>query len=296
VKLSLHDRLSQMTFKQAVEILGEEGRRLMREAVHLEQFVPDRDFYLAGDLARITVRDNSGQGEVLSQVTVTLMSASKHKLHFSCSRCAQPGVTFRACEHLASAMTLLLEEKTLLGLADVPDLETPFELLSRKKLTQRALHEREERAKVEKFEIVSSDKTSPWADYAVTSELTGKTYKVALRGEHRGDSYCSCPDFKTNRLGTCKHILHVLHKMRRKFDEKTWKTPYRNNESFVYVRYAEDTTLHLVLADGIMNGRRKTAPGLLKAAKQWLDRPITDVRGLVKLLPKLESLGELVIV
>ena len=296
VKLTLHDRLSQLTYKQAVEILGEEGRKWLREAPPLEQFVPERDFYLAGDLARITVRSNGGQGEILAQVSATLMSASKHKLHFHCSRCGQEGVTFAACAHVASALSLLLEEKTLLGLADVPDLETPFELLSRKRLTQRALHEREERAKVEKFEIVSSDKTSPWADYAVTSELTGKTYKVALRGEHRGDSYCSCPDFKNNRLGTCKHILHVLHKTKRKFDEKTLKTPYRNNESFVYVRYAEDTTLHLTLADGIINGRRKNSSELLKAAKKCLDQPIDDVRELVRLLPKLESLGEQVIV
>ena len=296
MKLTLHDRLSQLTYKQAVEILGEEGRRWLRESPTLEQFVPKRDFMLAGDLARITVRENGGQGDVLAQVTVTLMSGVKHKLHFHCSTCGRPNVSFIACEHIASAMSLLLEEKTLLGLADVPDLETPFELLSRKKLTQRALHEREERAKVEKFDVVSSDKTSPWADYAVTSELTGKTYKVALRGENRGDSYCSCPDFKTNRLGTCKHILHILHRMRRKFDEKIWKTPYRNNESFVYVRYAEDTTLHLVLADGIMNGRRKNATEVLKVAKQWLDRPIDDVRGLVKLLPKLEAIGEQVIV
>ncbi|MCL2349284.1 MAG: DEAD/DEAH box helicase [Planctomycetaceae bacterium] len=296
VKLTLHDRLSQLTHKQAIEILGEEGRQKLQEALTLEQFVPKRDFFLAGDLARITVRENGGQGNVASEVTATLMSGVKHKLHFNCPRCSQQDVTRTACEHIASVLLLLLEEKTLLGLADVPDLETPFEMLSRKRLTQRALHEREERAKAEKFEIVSSDKTSPWADYAVTSELTGKTYKVALRGENRGDSYCSCPDFKTNRLGTCKHILHVLHRMRRKFDEKIWNTPYLNNESFVYVRYAEDTTLHLVLADGIMNGRRKNATEVLKVAKQWLDRPIDDVRGLVKLLPKLEAIGEQVIV
>jgi SNF2 family DNA or RNA helicase len=294
--LTLHDRLSQLTLKQAIELLGENGRRLLREAPTLEHFVPKRDYFLAGDLARITVRENGGQGDVSAEVTATLLSGVKHKLHFNCTRCSQPDVTRTVCEHIASVLSLLLEEKTLLGLADIPDLETPFELLSHKRLTQRALHEREERAKAEKFEIVSSDKTSPWADYAVTSELTGKTYKVALRSEKRGDSYCSCPDFKTNRLGTCKHILHIIHHVRRKFDEKIRNTPYKNNESFVYVRYAEDTTLHLGLADGIMNGRRKNSQELLKTAQKWLDLPIDDVRGLVKLLTKLEAGGEQVIV
>ncbi|MCL2624018.1 MAG: hypothetical protein FWD31_10170, partial [Planctomycetaceae bacterium] len=148
-KLTLHDRLSQLTLKQAIDLLGEEGRQLLREAPALEHFVAKRDFYLAGDLARVTVRDNGGLGAVVAEVTATLMSGVKHKLHFNCSRCSQQNVTRTVCLHIASVLSLMLEEKTLLGLADVPDLETPFELLSHKKLTQRALHEREERARSE---------------------------------------------------------------------------------------------------------------------------------------------------
>jgi len=40
---------------------------------------------------------------------------------------------------------------------------------------------------------------------------------VALRGEGRGESYCSCPDFRTNTLGTCKHILYALDRVAKKF-------------------------------------------------------------------------------
>ena len=53
-----------------------------------------------------------------------------------------------------------------------------------------------------------------WTDYAVTNASSGKTYRVALRGWERGESYCACPDFRKNTLGTCKHILHVLDKVK----------------------------------------------------------------------------------
>ena len=83
----------------------------------------------------------------------------------------------------------------------------------------------------------------------VASALSGKTYRVALRGEERGDSYCSCPDFRTNTLGTCKHILHLLDRVRRRFPAAVRRKPYRNREAFVHVLYGEEMTLHLRLPD-----------------------------------------------
>ena len=77
----------------------------------------------------------------------------------------------------------------------------------------RALADRAERAKTEKMTVQAADPTQPWTDYTVTNRLSGKTYRVALRGTEPGDSYCSCPDFRTNTLGTCKHVMHVLHKV-----------------------------------------------------------------------------------
>ena len=112
-----------------------------------------------------------------------------------------------------------------------------------------ALRERQKRAKEEKFRITSADPTKPWTDYTVASALSGKTYRVALRGEERGQSYCSCPDFKTNTLGTCKHVLHLLEKVRRRFPAAERAKPYRNRETFVHVLYGEEMTLHLRLPD-----------------------------------------------
>src|SRR5207249_2865316 len=43
----------------------------------------------------------------------------------------------------------------------------------------------------------------------VVSPQSKNTYKVALRSKDNSLNFCSCPDFKTNQLGTCKHIEAV---------------------------------------------------------------------------------------
>ena len=50
-----------------------------------------------------------------------------------------------------------------------------------------------------------------FSDYKVYNPTTGNTYKVALRSKEPGANFCSCMDFKTNDLGTCKHVEAVFH-------------------------------------------------------------------------------------
>ena len=53
-------------------------------------------------------------------------------------------------------------------------------------------------------------------EYRVTNPATRNTYKVVYRGAHSNWNYCSCMDFKTSRLGTCKHLeavkMWIAHK------------------------------------------------------------------------------------
>ena len=107
---------------------------------------------------------------------------------------------------------------------------------------------------------------------------------MALRGEKRGDSFCSCPDFRTNTLGTCKHILHVLRRVKRRFPAAARQKPYRNREAFVHVLYGEELTLRLQLPD-------QPDPELAKTVGPLADGPIEDVRRLVDCLSRLDHLG-----
>ncbi len=65
-------------------------------------------------------------------------------------------------------------------------------------------------AEDEKFTIKKSGNELVFTDYRVYSHTSKNTYKVALRSADNSLNFCSCPDFKTNQLGTCKHIEAVL--------------------------------------------------------------------------------------
>ena len=55
-----------------------------------------------------------------------------------------------------------------------------------------------------------------FSEFSVTNPAAQSRYQVAIRGLAPGDNRCSCPDFATNELGTCKHIEFVLAKLARK--------------------------------------------------------------------------------
>jgi superfamily II DNA or RNA helicase len=69
---------------------------------------------------------------------------------------------------------------------------------------------RRQRAAAEQFQIQNLGRNRVFSDYQVTNPTTGGQYRVSIRGFDLGDNACECPDFKTNTLGTCKHIEAVL--------------------------------------------------------------------------------------
>ena len=81
-----------------------------------------------------------------------------------------------------------------------------------------------------------------FADYNVFNPETKNVYKVALRDNKEGmaDSmnFCACMDFRTNRLGTCKHLEAVLGHVRANPDltdmlQRGYNPPYTS----VYLQY-----------------------------------------------------------
>ncbi|HVX59478.1 MAG TPA: DEAD/DEAH box helicase [Pirellulales bacterium] len=281
-RLSLKDKLSHLTFVEACKLLGPQGKKLIQQSANLWDFNIDEDVFLGDDLFRLRFPGEFADGGPLV-VTITLMAEARQRLHFNCTRCTE------ACEHVGAAFSLILEDKLALGLAAAPPPRVAVESLSEAELVERALAERAERAKTEKMTIQAADASRPWTDYVVTNRLSGKSYRVALRGVERGDSYCSCPDFRTNTLGTCKHILHVLQKAKRKFTASRLKRPYRRKRLGLHLRYDRDVTLRLLVPDRLEDdAARIIAP--LK------DRPIEDLRDLTQRLARLQKLGREVMV
>ncbi len=276
--LTLRDRLSQLTYVEACKLLGPEGRQLIQQGSGYETEDFRRDIYLGDDLFRFNLR-SAGWGDGAHPiVTITLMAEAQQRLRFNCTHC--PGM----CEHVGAAVSLILEEKSALGLATLPPDQVPMESLSEEQLVAQALAERQERAKEETFRIHSRNSKQPWTDYLITSAASGKTYRLALRGEERGESYCSCPDFRTNTLGTCKHIMYALDRVSKRFTAAERKRRFRQNEACVHLLYGEELTLHLRLPD-------KADEELVKIAGRAAKGPIDDVGDLVRRVRRLQQAG-----
>src|SRR5215472_13407618 len=73
---------------------------------------------------------------------------------------------------------------------------------------------RRQRAVEGKFRIQNLGRNRVFSDYQIVNPTTGGQYRVSIRGFDVGDNSCTCPDFRTNTLGTCKHIEAVLSALR----------------------------------------------------------------------------------
>jgi hypothetical protein len=79
---------------------------------------------------------------------------------------------------------------------------------------QRALRRQFGREQGFELQNLGDSKLAPvFSDFRVINADSGGHYRVAIRGTASGDNLCTCPDFATNDLGTCKHIEFTLAKL-----------------------------------------------------------------------------------
>lgn len=178
--ITLNDKLSRLGYRQAVKLLGAGGEALLQQG-GLYDIDLDQDVRLDEQQFRLLLPD--------AELSIHLNGKKRSLLGWCCS-CGK-----QRCEHIAAALSLILEEKTPLGLSKAPPEPQPVVALSDSELREQALAECRERAATEKMQIKSLAPKVLWSDYLVSNATSGKTYRVALRGWQPGDCYCSCPDF-----------------------------------------------------------------------------------------------------
>jgi superfamily II DNA or RNA helicase len=101
---------------------------------------------------------------------------------------------------------------------------------------QRAL--RKQFGEQQKFILRNNGEHPIFSEFSLINPATDKIYKLAIRGRHVGDNYCSCPDFGINNLGTCKHIEYTLAKLEKKPGAKKWfKKGFAPHYSEVFLHY-----------------------------------------------------------
>lgn len=267
--LSMRDRLSHLSFEEASKLLGPDGKRWLIRGGQLELESLDQ-LRIDDDEARL--QWEPGPRGLVSRISFD--PAKRGSLRVACSACAT------ACEHVGGLLSIVLEQKTDLGLAAPPP--EALRGADEAELLARELAERAARAKKERMKIRAVDPSTPWTDYEVLSAISGKSYRVALRSDVRGESYCSCPDFKTNTLGTCKHIMKVLEKSKA-FPAAVRNKRYLRKRITVHLRYEDGPALALAL------------PNRLSDAAMEIVRPLTkkpiEAADLVRRLRHLEAGG-----
>ena len=109
-----------------------------------------------------------------------------------------------------------------------------------------------------------------FSEFRVGNPQSKSSYHVAIRGIHPGDNFCTCPDYATNELGTCKHIEFTLSRLLRKRGAKAaFAHGYQPAFSELYLRYAGERTVHLRAGTDCPETVLKAAAALFDASRQW---------------------------
>src|SRR5215813_12939239 len=98
---------------------------------------------------------------------------------------------------------------------------------------------RRRRAAAEQLRIQNLGRNRVFSDYQVSNPKTGGQYRVSIRGFDVGDNTCECPDFRTNTLGTCKHIEAVLAALRDETPVQLRRRKAAVTTPEIYLQYGE---------------------------------------------------------
>jgi len=90
--------------------------------------------------------------------------------------------------------------------------------------------------RTQKFRYENRGTDPVFSTFEVTNPETRRTYQVTIRGESAGWNTCTCPDFMTNTLGTCKHVEFMLAQLRES-DARVLQAPKGPAYSEILLRY-----------------------------------------------------------
>ncbi|HZD51694.1 MAG TPA: DEAD/DEAH box helicase, partial [Woeseiaceae bacterium] len=102
-----------------------------------------------------------------------------------------------------------------------------------------------------------------FSEFRVSNPASQSSYRVAIRGRGPGGNFCSCPDYATSELGTCKHIEFTLARLEKKRGAKAaFARGYRPAFSELYLRNDGRRRIHFRGGTDCPQGLRKAAAAL----------------------------------
>ncbi len=105
-----------------------------------------------------------------------------------------------------------------------------------------------------------------FSEFRVSNPVSKSSYRVAIRGLGPGGNFCSCPDYATSELGTCKHIEFTLARLEKKRGaKKAFAHGYRPPFSELYLRNEGKRSVHFRAGTDCPPALREAATGLFDA-------------------------------
>jgi superfamily II DNA or RNA helicase len=128
--------------------------------------------------------------------------------------CPYPG---KGCKHTVAVLLDIYDRmtgwkdavnKTALPKEETPETATVDEeqCLTFEEIRKQALEDRKLRARQEEFKVTLGEM---YKGEHLIETPKGRQYVVTLHDPVEGRGHCSCPDFATNRLNTCKHLIYL---------------------------------------------------------------------------------------
>jgi superfamily II DNA or RNA helicase len=112
---------------------------------------------------------------------------------------------------------------------------------------QEQIERRRERARAEILKIANKGSHPVFSLFEVSS-VSGRAYRVEIRSLDELQNSCTCPDYKSNLIGTCKHIEGVLISLEKEHGAKLKKlAAERPRGTQVYLHHGMDVTVRVAL-------------------------------------------------
>lgn len=124
------------------------------------------------------------------------------------------------------------------------------------------------------FEMVNVGTEPFFSEFRVHNPLSKSINRVEIRGGMPGDNRCSCPDYATNELGTCKHIEFVLARLEKLPGAGTaFAQGYRPPFSELYIRNDHGLSVHFRAGTDCPEQVREKAGKLFDARRDGILLP-----------------------
>jgi len=134
---------------------------------------------------------------------------------------------------------------------------------------QRALRRQFGREQVFGLENLSSEPF--FSDFRVSNPASKSKYRVAIRGRGPGGNFCSCLDYATSELGTCKHIEFTIAQLDKKRGAKTaFARGYQPAFSEFFLRNDGKQSVHFRAGTDCPPALKEIAAGLFDAEQNGL--------------------------